>query len=116
MLQTYHHEASRQPRRFPAESGRDALRAAEVPLLTGARDVAIVQDGVIYTNRHGQRRHLAADRVFVTTGESSEDRMRAELTRRGLDVVPIGDRAGNHDLAAAFRTAAELAPRTGQFM
>ncbi len=88
---------------------RDALRSLDVPLLTGAREIAFGEVGVAYTNSFGQRRVLGADRVLVTLGGVPDLHLLEGLRRQGTTVTPVGDAAGTHGLTSAFRSAADVA-------
>ncbi len=90
-------------------AARDALRSLDVPLLTGAREIACTRDGVAYTNRFGQRRALGAERVLVTLGGVPEIRLLEDLRRRGTNAMPVGDASGSYGITSAFRGAAEVA-------
>jgi NADPH-dependent 2,4-dienoyl-CoA reductase/sulfur reductase-like enzyme len=89
------------------------LEELGVSLLNRARDVAI-EDGVVaYTNLHGQRRRVGAGHVIVAQGASADLGLAESLKAAGFSVHSIGDANGVGYIEGAIESAAELAVALG---
>jgi 2,4-dienoyl-CoA reductase-like NADH-dependent reductase (Old Yellow Enzyme family)/thioredoxin reductase len=91
----------------------EELKRLQVPLLAGARDIAVTPAGVRYVNRHGQARTLGAEHVLVTAGATADPGPAEALRAAGFDVRAVGDCTGIGYIEGAFAAAAGLAAELG---
>jgi NADPH-dependent 2,4-dienoyl-CoA reductase/sulfur reductase-like enzyme len=87
------------------------LKSLDVSLVREAREIAIEDRVVAYTNPRGQRRAIDADHVIVAQGARGDASLAIQLRAAGLDVHTIGDCEGVGYIEGAMESAAELAAR-----
>ena len=87
------------------------LKSLDVSLVREAREIAIEDRKVAYTNPRGQRRAIDADHVIVAQGARGDDSLAIQLRAAGLDVHTVGDCEGVGYIEGAMESAAELAAR-----
>jgi 2,4-dienoyl-CoA reductase (NADPH2) len=94
------------PRRWRALHG---LRQRGVALLTEARVEAIVEQGVVYVSKQGERRTVAADTVILATGAGESRGLADALAGLGVEVQRLGDCCGPGYVEGALADAARIA-------
>lgn len=85
------------------------LRKAGVALQTGARDIAIGENGVSYVNWRGQTRTVGCDHVILAKGAQGDLTLANELRSAGFKVHVAGDCRGVGYIDGAMNSAAEVA-------
>ncbi|TXS91719.1 FAD-dependent oxidoreductase [Parahaliea aestuarii] len=84
------------------------LREEGVVMLNRARDIAIGDHSVSYTNYRGQQRRIDADEVIVAQGATGDLSLAEQLQEQGVEVHSIGDCRGVGYIEGAMESAAEL--------
>jgi 2,4-dienoyl-CoA reductase-like NADH-dependent reductase (Old Yellow Enzyme family)/NADPH-dependent 2,4-dienoyl-CoA reductase/sulfur reductase-like enzyme len=83
------------------------LKAHGVGLETGARDIAITKDAVVFTSSDGQEKRAPANHVIVAKGAEGDTSLSDVLVNEGFVVRTIGDATGVGYIEGAIRGAAE---------
>lgn len=87
----------------------DELETLGVVILNNARDIAIGENTVNYTNYRGQERRVAADHVIVAKGATGDTTLAEQFTAAGFSTHAIGDSTGVTYIEGAIEDAAKLA-------
>lgn len=87
----------------------DELDHLGVTIIRKAKDIAIEQDKVSYTNPRGQRRSIDTEQVIVAKGATGNSVLADKLTEAGFKVHAIGDCTGVSYIEGAIEAAAEVA-------
>lgn len=80
-----------------------------VTIIRKAKDIAIEQGKVSYTNPFKQRRSIDTEQVIVAKGATSNTALADQLTEAGFKVHAIGDCTGVTYIEGAIEAAAEVA-------
>ncbi|OCC23426.1 NADH:flavin oxidoreductase [Croceicoccus estronivorus] len=87
----------------------DHLRHLGVTLAPGARNIAIADHAVQWTDSKGNSQTAKADHVIVAKGAMGDTTLADELREQGFSAHAIGDATGVGYIEGAMESAAELA-------
>ena len=70
---------------------KESLEKRKVNVLTSVKVLEIKNDGVVYEDANGNEQFASADTIVVATGYRSNEELKEELDKEGVEYVAVGD-------------------------